>query len=347
MPDSKSTPFNPHINPQIDSQVPDERTARLDFTLPVDDQLGLDNERLANLAGSFDAHLRVIERRMGVEINHRGADFSVIGEAKTTLQVEKAIRDLYELSATEVIDLERVNLFLQAAGLQDDAPVAADEIQIRTQRGIVRGRGARQVRYLQFIDRFDLNFGIGPAGTGKTYLAVASAVDALERGAVQRIVLVRPAVEAGEKLGFLPGDLAQKIDPYLRPMYDALYEMMGFDKVTKLIERQVIEVAPLAFMRGRTLNESFVILDEAQNTTIEQMKMFLTRIGFGSKAVVTGDVTQIDLPRGITSGLRDAIDVLSDVESVAFTFFQARDVVRHPLVMRIVNAYEAREKQHD
>lgn len=322
----------------------DSTTARLDFTLPVDSQSGLDNERLVNLAGSFDAHLRVIERRMGVEINHRGSDFSVIGESKTTQQVEKAIRDLYALTASEVIDLERVNLFLQSAGLQDDLPAAADEIQIRTQRGIVRGRGARQVRYLQSITRFDLNFGIGPAGTGKTYLAVASAVDALERGVVQRIVLVRPAVEAGEKLGFLPGDLAQKIDPYLRPMYDALYEMLGFDKVTKLIERQVIEVAPLAFMRGRTLNESFVILDEAQNTTIEQMKMFLTRIGFGSKAVVTGDVTQIDLPRGITSGLRDAIEVLSDVDSVAFTFFQARDVVRHPLVMRIVNAYEAREQ---
>lgn len=322
----------------------DSTTARLDFTLPVDSQSGLDNERLVNLAGSFDAHLRVIERRMGVEINHRGSDFSVIGESKTTQQVEKAIRDLYALTASEVIDLERVNLFLQSAGLQDDLPAAADEIQIRTQRGIVRGRGARQVRYLQSITRFDLNFGIGPAGTGKTYLAVASAVDALERGVVQRIVLVRPAVEAGEKLGFLPGDLAQKIDPYLRPMYDALYEMLGFDKVTKLIERQVIEVAPLAFMRGRTLNESFVILDEAQNTTIEQMKMFLTRIGFGSKAVVTGDVTQIDLPRGITSGLRDAIEVLSEVDSVAFTFFQARDVVRHPLVMRIVNAYEAREQ---
>ena len=322
----------------------DRRTARLDFALPVDPQSGLDNERLVNLAGSFDAHLRVIERRMGVEINHRGADFSVIGETKTTQQVEKAIRDLYDLSASEIIDLERVNLFLQAAGLQDDAPAAVDEIQIRTQRGIVRGRGARQIRYLQSIAQYDLNFGIGPAGTGKTYLAVASAVDALERGAVQRIVLVRPAVEAGEKLGFLPGDLAQKIDPYLRPMYDALYEMLGFDKVSKLIERQVIEVAPLAFMRGRTLNESFVILDEAQNTTIEQMKMLLTRIGFGSKAVVTGDVTQIDLPRGITSGLRDAIDVLSEVESVAFTFFQARDVVRHPLVMRIVNAYEAREQ---
>lgn len=322
----------------------DSTTARLDFTLPVDSQSGLDNERLVNLAGSFDAHLRVIERRMGVEINHRGSDFSVIGESKTTQQVEKAIRDLYALTASEVIDLERVNLFLQSAGLQDDLPASADEIQIRTQRGIVRGRGVRQVRYLQSITRFDLNFGIGPAGTGKTYLAVASAVDALERGVVQRIVLVRPAVEAGEKLGFLPGDLAQKIDPYLRPMYDALYEMLGFDKVTKLIERQVIEVAPLAFMRGRTLNESFVILDEAQNTTIEQMKMFLTRIGFGSKAVVTGDVTQIDLPRGITSGLRDAIEVLSEVDSVAFTFFQARDVVRHSLVMRIVNAYEAREQ---
>ncbi|MHB1229291.1 MAG: PhoH family protein [Halothiobacillus sp.] len=313
---------------------------RLEFSLaPVD------NERLANLAGTFDAHLRVIERRLGVEINHRGAAFAVIGPAAVTRQAEQALTDLYQLSEFERIDLERVNLYLQAAGLQDDVPADADEVQIRTARGIVRGRGARQIHYLQSINRFDLNFGIGPAGTGKTYLAVASAVDALERGAVQRIVLVRPAVEAGEKLGFLPGDLAQKIDPYLRPMYDALYEMLGFDKVSKLIERQVIEVAPLAFMRGRTLSESFVILDEAQNTTIEQMKMLLTRIGFGSKAVVTGDVTQIDLPRGVTSGLRDAIEVLSAIDTIAFTFFQARDVVRHPLVMQIVNAYEQRTDQ--
>jgi phosphate starvation-inducible PhoH-like protein len=213
---------------------------------------------------------------------------------------------------------------------------------VHTQRGAVRGRGENQRLYLDNIRRNDLTFGIGPAGTGKTYLAVASAVEALQTGLVRRIVLVRPAVEAGERLGFLPGDMAQKVDPYLRPMYDALYEMMGFDRVARNIERQVIEVAPLAFMRGRSLNDSFVILDEAQNTTIEQMKMFLTRIGFGSKAVVTGDITQIDLPKQQRSGLRHVIDVLRDVEGVAFTFFTARDVVRHPLVQRIVQAYERR-----
>ncbi|HQS03021.1 MAG TPA: PhoH family protein [Halothiobacillus sp.] len=315
-------------------------TQRREFSLaPVD------NARLANLAGPIDAHLRVIERRLGVEINHRGAAFAVIGQSDAVQQAELALTDLYQLSEFESIDAERVNLYLQAAGLQEAVLDAGDEVQIRSARGIIRGRGARQISYLQSINQFDLNFGIGPAGTGKTYLAVASAVDALERGAVQRIILVRPAVEAGEKLGFLPGDLAQKIDPYLRPMYDALYEMLGFDKVTKLIERQVIEVAPLAFMRGRTLSESFVILDEAQNTTVEQMKMLLTRIGFGSKAVVTGDVTQIDLPRGVTSGLRDAIDVLADIPTIGFTFFQARDVVRHPMVMQIVNAYEYRDEQ--
>ncbi len=316
------------------------QTERRTFSLtPVD------NARLANLAGPIDAHLRVIERRLGVEINHRGAAFAVIGQNEAVQQAELALTDLYRLSEFESIDAERVNLYLQAAGLQDPVSEPTDEVQIRSARGIIRGRGARQISYLQSINQFDLNFGIGPAGTGKTYLAVASAVDALERGAVARIVLVRPAVEAGEKLGFLPGDLAQKIDPYLRPMYDALYEMLGFDKVTKLIERQVIEVAPLAFMRGRTLSESFVILDEAQNTTVEQMKMLLTRIGFGSKAVVTGDVTQIDLPRGVTSGLRDAIDVLADISTIGFTFFQARDVVRHPMVMQIVNAYEHRDAQ--
>ncbi|MFN2382256.1 MAG: PhoH family protein [Guyparkeria sp.] len=310
---------------------------RLEFALEP-----TDNERLANLAGTFDEHLRMIERRLGVEINHRGNLFAVIGPAAVAGQVETLLADLYKLSESQVIDPERVNLGMQQAGMEEAPPPPGDEVMIKTLRGIVRGRGNRQVQYLKAIRASDLNFGIGPAGTGKTYLAVASAIDAFERGQVQRIVLVRPAVEAGEKLGFLPGDLAQKIDPYLRPMYDALYEMMGFDKVNRLIERNVIEVAPLAFMRGRTLNESFVILDEAQNTSIEQMKMFLTRIGFGTSAVVTGDITQVDLPKGVTSGLRHAIDMLSDVEGVQFTFFQSRDVVRHPLVKRIIDAYESR-----
>ncbi|MBL8244120.1 MAG: PhoH family protein, partial [Rhodanobacteraceae bacterium] len=221
----------------------------------------------------------------------------------------------------------------------------AQEVVIRTKRGVVKGRGANQVRYLHAVATNDINFGIGPAGTGKTYLAVASAVEALDRNRVQRILLVRPAVEAGEKLGFLPGDLTQKVDPYLRPLYDALYEMMGVEKVTRLLERNVIEIAPLAFMRGRTLNDAFVILDEAQNTTIEQMKMFLTRIGFGTTAVITGDVTQIDLPRKDQSGLRHAIEVLNGVDGISFTFFQSGDVVRHPLVARIVQAYERFEKR--
>jgi phosphate starvation-inducible PhoH-like protein len=219
--------------------------------------------------------------------------------------------------------------------------VTPQEVVIKTKRGMVRGRGANQARYLHAIATHDINFGVGPAGTGKTFLAVAMAVEALDQARVQRILLVRPAVEAGEKLGFLPGDLSQKVDPYLRPLYDALYEMMGVERVGKLIERNVIEVAPLAYMRGRTLNDAFVILDEAQNTSVEQMKMFLTRIGFGSTAVVTGDLTQIDLPKHQKSGLRDAVDVLREVEGISFTFFEARDVVRHPLVARIVRAYEA------
>ncbi|MGC9456686.1 MAG: PhoH family protein [Halothiobacillaceae bacterium] len=303
-----------------------------------------DNQRLANLAGQFDAHLRLIERRLGVEINNRGNAFGVIGPGELARSTAELLRELYDLTDREVLDGARINVLLQEAGLEDSLEdLVPEEVLVQTQRGIVRGRGRNQVRYLSDIRHHDLSFGIGPAGTGKTYLAVASAVDALEREEVRRIVLVRPAVEAGERLGFLPGDLAQKIDPYLRPMYDALYEMMGFDKVAKLIDRNVIEVAPLAFMRGRTLNESFIILDEAQNTTIEQMKMFLTRIGFGSTAVVTGDVTQIDLPKGVTSGLRNAVEVLRDVEGVSFTFFQARDVVRHPLVKRIVSAYDREE----
>jgi phosphate starvation-inducible PhoH-like protein len=249
---------------------------------------------------------------------------------------------MFELSAAEAMSPERVHLCVQELGFPaaGDAAGAVADVIVQTQRGGIRGRGANQKLYLDNIRANDLTFGIGPAGTGKTYLAVASAVEALQSGAVRRIVLVRPAVEAGERLGFLPGDLAQKVDPYLRPMYDALYEMLGFDRVARNVERQIIEVAPLAFMRGRSLNDSFIILDEAQNTTLEQMKMFLTRLGFGSKAVVTGDITQIDLPRQQRSGLRHAIEVLRGVEGVAFTFFNARDVVRHPLVQRIVQAYE-------
>jgi len=304
-----------------------------------------DNTRLANLCGQLDSHLRMIERRLGVEINNRGFQFTVIGPEDASAMAAKLLRDLYAQTEQAVLNSSAVHLALVESGFGDEAEDAPEEMlpeefSIRTPRSIIRGRGPNQVRYLRDIRTHDLSFGIGPAGTGKTYLAVASAVEALEKEEVRRIVLVRPAVEAGERLGFLPGDMAQKIDPYLRPMYDALYEMFGFERVAKYIERNVIEVAPLAFMRGRTLNEAFIILDEAQNTTIEQMKMFLTRIGFGSRAVVTGDVTQIDLPRAQTSGLRHVIEVLKDVDGVSFTFFQARDVVRHPLVKRIVAAYE-------
>jgi phosphate starvation-inducible PhoH-like protein len=302
-----------------------------------------DNTRLANLCGQLDGHLRMIERRLGVEINNRGFQFQVIGPEDAAVVAAKLLHDLYAQTERAVLNSGAVHLALVESGFGDEGEAEEplpEEYSIRTPRGIIRGRGANQVRYLRDIRSHDLSFGIGPAGTGKTYLAVASAVEALEREEVRRIVLVRPAVEAGERLGFLPGDMAQKIDPYLRPMYDALYEMLGFERVAKYLERNVIEVAPLAFMRGRTLNEAFIILDEAQNTTVEQMKMFLTRIGFGSRAVVTGDVTQIDLPRAQTSGLRHVIEILKDVDGVSFTFFQARDVVRHPLVKRIVAAYE-------
>jgi phosphate starvation-inducible protein PhoH and related proteins len=306
-----------------------------------------DNQRLANLCGQFDEHLRQVERRLGVEINTRGNLFRIIGDSEAVRAAAEVLKGLYAAAARETLGPERVHLFLQESGLEamvhrEGQPV--EEVVIRTRRGLITGRGPNQQRYLRSMLTHDLNFGIGPAGTGKTYLAVASAVEALEREQVRRLVLVRPAVEAGERLGFLPGDLAQKIDPYLRPMYDALYEMLGFERVAKLIERNVIEVAPLAFMRGRTLNESYIILDEAQNTTIEQMKMFLTRIGFGSTAVVTGDVTQIDLPRDRQSGLRHVIEVLKEVEGISFTFFNARDVVRHPLVQRVVTAYETHER---
>lgn len=305
-----------------------------------------DNQRLANLCGQFDEHLRLIERRMGVEINNRGNIFHIIGKKKSAEETQAILRELYLETDKMTISPEVVNLHLHNA---DTAPVILEkrnlgrEVIIQTKRGQVKGRGSNQQDYLRSIADYDVSFGVGPAGTGKTYLAVASAVEALERDEVRRLILTRPAVESGERLGFLPGDLAQKIDPYLRPLYDALYEMLGFEKVAKLMERNVIEVAPLAYMRGRSLNESFIILDEAQNTTVEQMKMFLTRIGFGSKVVVTGDVTQIDLPKGQQSGLRQVIDVLSDVEGLSFSFFTPRDVVRHPLVQRIVEAYDAQD----
>jgi len=328
-----------------------------------------DNDRLANLCGPLDENLRLIESRLGVEVRRRGSSFRVQGDKAGA--AESLLRELFRITRTEDITPETVHLALRdhdtdqaqrsrpsaepvvlpadaaaepVAMVKDiDGALETDDIEtgLRTLRGMIRARGANQREYLRRIRRNDLTFGVGPAGTGKTYLAVACAVEALQADRVRRIVLVRPAVEAGERLGFLPGDLTQKVDPYLRPMYDALYEMMGFDRVAKLIERNVIEVAPLAFMRGRSLNDSFIILDEAQNTTVEQMKMFLTRIGFSSRAVVTGDVTQTDLPVGKLSGLRHVLEVLRNVQGVGFQFFEARDVVRHPLVQRIVQAYEA------
>ena len=306
-----------------------------------------DNSRLANLTGQLDSHLRQIERRLGIEIANRGHLFRLIGEGQAVRAGEQVLQRLYAATDAEVLTPEAIHLQLQASGVEallDDADEARPELAVRLKRALIRARGPNPQAYLESILRHDINFGVGPAGTGKTYLAVACAVDALETDRVRRLLLVRPAVEAGERLGFLPGDLAQKIDPYLRPLYDALYEMLGFEKVSRLIERHVIEVAPLAYMRGRTLNDAFIILDEAQNTTPEQMKMFLTRIGFGSTAVITGDVTQVDLPRGQTSGLRQAVEVLRHVEGISFTFFNARDVVRHALVQRIVNAYEAFDK---
>ena len=299
-----------------------------------------DNARLANLCGPLDENLRLLESRLDVQIRRRGDSFRVTGAHAES--AEDTLRELFDLTMSDEVTPERVHLALaerQSGQLSADAD--QNEQVVRVQRGGIRARGNHQRDYLANIRTRDLTFGIGPAGTGKTYLAVACAVEALQSDKIRRIILVRPAVEAGERLGFLPGDLTQKVDPYLRPMYDALYEMMGFDRVSRFIERNVIEVAPLAFMRGRSLNDSFIILDEAQNTTVEQMKMFLTRIGFGSKAVVTGDVTQTDLPHGKQSGLSHVINVLRGVEGVAFTFFDAQDVVRHPLVQRIVRAYEA------
>ena len=299
-----------------------------------------DNARLANLCGPLDENLRLLENRLDVQIRRRGDSFQVLGARADS--AEQTLRELFALAERDEVTPERVHLALREHESGRTPSEEHEESSIRLPRGGLRARGHHQRQYLAHIRSHDLTFGIGPAGTGKTYLAVACAVESLQAETIRRVVLVRPAVEAGERLGFLPGDLTQKVDPYLRPMYDALYEMLGFDRVSRFIERNVIEVAPLAFMRGRSLNDSFIILDEAQNTTVEQMKMFLTRIGFGSKAVVTGDITQTDLPAGRQSGLSHVIDVLRVVDGVAFTFFDARDVVRHPLVQRIVQAYESR-----
>ena len=307
-----------------------------------------ENERLANLCGQFDEHVRLIESRLDLNINQRGNEFTFVGNEKAVYLAAQVIPALYELTARKSVGTVDVHLQLQESeldSLAQDGTIA--EVSVSTKRAMVQARGANQRAYIENIRAHDISFGVGPAGTGKTYLAVACAVAALEAEQVTRLCLVRPAVEAGERLGFLPGDMAQKIDPYLRPLYDALYEMLGFERVAKLIDRNVIEVAPLAFMRGRTLNGSFIILDEAQNTTIEQMKMFLTRIGFGSKAVITGDITQVDLPRGKMSGLRHAIDVVQQIDDISFTFFRTRDVVRHKLVGRILDAYELHENQTD
>ena len=307
---------------------------------PVEVRLDpVDNRRLARLCGTLDTNLRQIESAFEVSIARRGARFTVRGQPQKAARAAHALEHFYGKAASE-LSVDDVQLGLTELS-QEKAPARGEAgPQLLTRRADLHGRTPRQVQYLEHILAHDISFGIGPAGTGKTYLAVACAVDALERDKVKRIVLVRPAVEAGERLGFLPGDLAQKVDPYLRPLYDALYDLMGFDKVGKLLERGTIELAPLAYMRGRTLNHAFVILDEAQNTTPEQMKMFLTRIGFGAKAVVNGDVTQIDLGRGQKSGLIEARRILAEVRGIAFTEFTAADVVRHPLVARIIDAYE-------
>jgi phosphate starvation-inducible protein PhoH and related proteins len=307
-----------------------------------------DNRRLADLCGQFDENLRQIESYLGVEINNRGNIFQIIGPKRSLQTAEDVLYKLYEATESKNnINPTKIYLLLQTASNEAErikSQLDFEQATIKTKQIHIIPRSPNQYFYLRNIIEHDINFGIGPSGTGKTYLAVACAVSALEKGLVRRIILVRPAVEAGEKLGFLPGDMAQKVDPYLRPLYDALYEMIGVETVTKLIEKNIIEIAPLAFMRGRTLNDSFIILDESQNTTKEQMKMFLTRIGFGSKAVITGDITQIDLPKSSYSGLRDVITVLKDIDEITFTFFRARDVVRHPLVQEIVKAYDTHER---
>ena len=321
-------------------------TSALEFNLEPNDA-----RRLAALCGNLDGNLKQIEQRLAVQVHHRSGTFMIHGAASAAQAAQQVITQLFALTGEhDAIAPEEVHLALQEAGADalssiQERPEPAEAPLIRTKKCSIKPRGRNQQGYVTAVRRNDINFGIGPAGTGKTYLAVACAVEALLRDECERILLVRPAVEAGEKLGFLPGDLSQKVDPYLRPLYDALYEMLGFETVGKLIEKQVIEIAPLAYMRGRTLNNSFVILDESQNTTREQMKMFLTRIGFGSTAVITGDPSQVDLPRGTPSGLRHAVGVLENVKGISFTRFTAKDVVRHPLVQRIVEAYDAAEAE--
>ena len=314
-------------------------------------------QHLASLQGQLDTNLHIIAQRLQLSVSNRGNRFHLAGSAVACIAGENVLQQLYrEAQQTSEVTPEMVHLALveaQQTMTETSANIVAPKanqpqdtgLSIRTKRTTIKPRGETQQSYIRSIQKYDINFGIGPAGTGKTFLAVACAVEALEREEVRRILLVRPAVEAGEKLGFLPGDLAQKIDPYLRPLYDALYEMVGFETVVRMIEKNIIEIAPLAYMRGRTLNDSFVILDESQNTTREQMKMFLTRIGFGSTAVITGDVTQIDLPKGTASGLKHAIEVLDGVEDIGFTHFLSGDIVRHQLVQRIVDAYDAFENK--
>jgi len=309
----------------------------------------LNNLRLNNLCGPLDEHLRIIERHLGVEISNRGNDFEIIGIPMSVDKAGQVLQHLYHDTEQKEITKNDVQLLLKSMDQEyqhseEKIKLKLDQSALHLKGMTVRPRTRNQRHYLKAIQDFDINFGIGPSGTGKTFLAVACAVAALEKEQVSRIVLVRPAVEAGESLGFLPGDLAQKVDPYLRPLYDALYEMLGVDNTRRLIEKGVIEIAPLAFMRGRTLNDSFIILDEGQNTTIDQMRMFLTRIGFGSKAVITGDITQVDLQKNIQSGLRHAITLLRDIEAIQLTFFTADDVVRHPLVQQIIEAYEKQDQ---
>jgi len=313
-------------------------TTRYSQTLTLSPE---DNKRLLGLCGRCDEHLHLIENRLSVDIKQRGYTFSISGEVTAVKQAVKTLTDLYDETETvRMLAPKHVHLHIKSLQTQPDKDKASHRMDIHLRRSNIVARGENQIHYIRNIQQHDINFGIGPAGTGKTYLAVACAVQALEAERVSRIILVRPIVEAGEKLGFLPGDLAQKVHPYLRPLYDALYEMLGIDKVAHLIEHDIIELAPLAYMRGRSLNDSFIILDEGQNTTIEQMKMFLTRIGFNSKAVITGDTTQIDLNNRKDSGLVHALDVLKEIEGISITQFQASDVVRHPLVQSIVQAYE-------
>lgn len=320
-----------------------ERLYATDFTLTP-----FDNRRLVNLCGRFDEHLRQIERRLGIEIINRGNEFQIVGKEKAVQVAKQVLKNLYQETQMGVdLTPTQVHLSLQQFSAADETQIQTsekNEAVLKTRSGEISPRSFNQSQYVKNIFSHAINFGIGPAGTGKTFLAVACAIAALEQEKIRRILLVRPAVEAGERLGFLPGDLAQKIDPYLRPLYDALYEILGFERVAKLMERQVIEIASLAYMRGRTLNDSFIILDESQNTTPEQMKMFLTRLGFSSTAVITGDITQIDLPRGKSSGLRHVIQILKDIPNISFTFFKSGDVVRHPVVQKIIEAYEKQDQ---